>query len=230
MRRRVGVYGGMFDPVHSGHLEVARYAREALALEKVYLVPCKQPNHRSVAQASGSQRLRMLELACADDPSLVASDIELQRDGVSYSVDTLAQLRAQEPGTDFVFILGRDALLSLPKWERWQELLRDNLLAVVSRESALEDDAPADAQEQTRSMPVTRWAPPDDLAEALSWKTRCLENAEDLFAARRDRLISLEALANPLSSTRVREALARAQSIGLPPRVAAYLAAEGLYK
>ena len=78
----------------------------------------------------------MLELACANDSALDVSDLELQRDGVSYSVDTLAYLRAQEPATDFIFILGHDALLGLPKWERWQELLTDNLLAVVSREAS----------------------------------------------------------------------------------------------
>ena len=88
----------------------------------------------------------MLELACANDSALDVSDLELQRDGVSYSVDTLAYLRAQEPATDFIFILGHDALLGLPKWERWQELLTDNLLAVVSREASQCEEA-ADGEE-----------------------------------------------------------------------------------
>lgn len=219
----------MFDPVHEGHLEVARYAREALGLDKVLLVPCKLPNHRSSAQASGAQRLHMLDLACTDDSALEVSDLELQRDGVSYSVDTLAYLRALEPATDFIFILGRDALLGLPKWERWQELLTDNLLAVVSREASQCVEA-ADGEEQSRSAPLMRWAPPASVAEALDWATRELDDVESLFAARRDRLISLEGLANPLSSTQVRESLARGEGAGLLPRVAAYIEVEGLYK
>ena len=115
----MGVYGGLFDPVHDGHLEVARYARTALELDKVLLVPCKLPNHRSGAQASGAARLHMLELASRDEATLEVSDIELEREGVSYTVDTLAQLRKQEPNTDFVFILGQDAFSSLPQWQRW---------------------------------------------------------------------------------------------------------------
>lgn len=75
-----------------------------------------------------------------------------------------------------------------------------------------------------------RWAPPASVAEALGWATRKLDDVESLFAARRDRLISLEGLANPLSSTQVRESLARGEGTGLLPRVAAYIEVEGLYK
>ena len=172
----------------------------------------------------------MLELACADDSALEVSDLELQRDGVSYSVDTLAYLRTQEPATDFIFILGHDALLGLPKWERWQELLSDNLLAVVSRGAGLDQETAVYREAQSRMAPLMRWAPPATVAKALGWATRKLDDVESLFAARRDRLISLEGLANPLSSTQVRESLARSKSTGLLPRVAAYIEAEGLYK
>ena len=120
MRKRVGVYGGMFDPVHCGHLAVAELAVEALSLDRILLVPCKLPNHRHAASASGPQRLDMLGLACAKKPQLEASPIELEREGVSYSVDTLTQLRAADPDTDFVFVLGRDAFEGLPRWERWE--------------------------------------------------------------------------------------------------------------
>ena len=135
MSKRVGVYGGMFDPVHCGHLAVATLAADALNLNRVLLVPCKQPNHRNAASASGAQRLEMLTLACADRAQLEASSIELEREGISFSVDTLAQLREEQPDTAFVFILGRDAFENLPRWERWQQLLDENLLAVVSRPS-----------------------------------------------------------------------------------------------
>ncbi len=226
----MGVYGGLFDPVHDGHLEVARYARTALELDKVLLVPCKLPNHRSGAQASGAARLHMLELASRDEATLEVSDIELEREGVSYTVDTLAQLRKQEPNTDFVFILGQDAFSSLPKWQRWQELLSDNLLAVVSRSDAVsEKGAEVGEPSEQAGGRGTGWRPEPALAASVDWDARRSNDAAALFSARRGRLMSLEGLANPLSSTAIRAGLAHKDFSGLAPSVAAYIQHEGLY-
>ncbi len=208
MRQRVGVYGGMFDPVHKGHLALARYAQQALNLDKVLFVPCKLPNHREAAHASGSQRLAMLRLACEGEPGFEPSAVELERDGVSYSVDTLAELRSEHE--DLVFLMGRDALASLPGWERWEALLDEGLTAVVSRPDAVVAD---------------------DVAQTLRLSDRLVESPEALFAARRGRLILLDGLANSLSSSAVRGELARGKGAGeaLPAAVQGFIRAERLY-
>lgn len=216
MRKRVGVYGGMFDPVHCGHLAVAELAVEALSLDRVLLVPCKLPNHRHAASASGPQRLDMLGLACAKKPQLEASPIELEREGVSYSVDTLTQLRAADPDTDFVFVLGRDAFEGLPRWERWERLLDENLLAVVSRPG----------------VSVSR-----ESADLTQLKARQVASPEALFSAAAGKVILLDELQNPLSSSLVRAAIGkegltedRGREGWLPSAVQAYIAMHELYR
>lgn len=219
MSKRVGVYGGMFDPVHCGHLAVAELALEALSLDHVLLVPCKLPNHRHAASATGAQRLDMLTLACADSAQLVASSIELEREGISYSIDTLAQLKNDDPSTDFVFVLGRDAFEGLPLWDRWERLLDENLLAVVSRPG----------------ISVSR-----ESAELTQLASRMVRSPEALFDGGRGKIILLEDLQNHLSSTRVRAALSgvngRTQSTDmriddwLPDTVRAYIETHGLYR
>ena len=219
MSKRVGVYGGMFDPVHCGHLAVAELALEALSLDHVLLVPCKLPNHRHAASATGAQRLEMLTLACADRAQLVASSIELEREGISYSIDTLAQLKNDDPSTDFVFVLGRDAFEGLPLWDRWERLLDENLLAVVSRPG----------------ISVSR-----ESAELTQLASRMARSPEALFDGGRGKIILLEELQNHLSSTRVRAALSgvngRTQSTDirlddwLPDTVRAYIETHDLYK
>ena len=219
MSKRVGVYGGMFDPVHCGHLAVAELALEALSLDHVLLVPCKLPNHRHAASATGAHRLEMLTLACADRAQLVASSIELEREGISYSIDTLAQLKNDDPSTDFVFVLGRDAFEGLPLWDRWERLLDENLLAVVSRPG----------------ISVSR-----ESAELTQLASRMVRSPEALFDGGRGKIILLEELQNHLSSTRVRAALSgvngRTQSTDmriddwLPDSVRAYIETHDLYK
>ena len=132
---RVGVYGGTFDPVHLGHLILAEEARCALGLGRLLLVPAAQPwrkSHRVVSPAA--HRLAMLRLAVADDPYFDVSTIEIERGGPTYTVETLAALKAEaEPGTELVFILGEDALLDLPNWRDPEGILRLAYLGVAER-------------------------------------------------------------------------------------------------
>lgn len=216
MRKRIGVYGGMFDPVHCGHLAVAELAVEALSLDRVLLVPCKLPNHRNAASASGAQRLDMLALACAKKTQLEASPIELEREGVSYGVDTLAQLRAADPDTDFVFVLGRDAFEGLPRWDRWERLLDENLLAVVSRPG----------------VSVSR-----ESADLTQLTARQVASPEALFDGVAGKVILLDELQSPLSSTLVRAAIGKeglceggGREGWLPSAVQAYIVTRGLYR
>ena len=117
--RRLGVFGGTFDPVHLGHLHAARRARIALEIPNVTLLLAARPGHRAKPQASVGDRWRMLDVATRDCPDLLASDLEVVRPGPSYTVDTLLELREAEP---LVWLIGRDALRDVPSWHRAGEL------------------------------------------------------------------------------------------------------------
>ena len=118
----LGVLGGTFDPVHHGHLRLALEVRERLGLERVHLVPSSTPPHRDVAAATGQARAELLRAAVADREDLVVDTRELVRGGTSYTVDTLASLRAEYSREPLCFILGMDAFCHLDSWHRWEAL------------------------------------------------------------------------------------------------------------
>ncbi len=121
--RGVVLFGGTFDPVHNGHLAAARGLRDAIGAEATWLVPSCRPPHRRRPRASPSDRLRMVELAVADQPGVVACDREVVRGGISYTHDTVVELRARHPGIRFWLGLGADAARGLATWHRARELL-----------------------------------------------------------------------------------------------------------
>jgi nicotinate-nucleotide adenylyltransferase len=129
----IGILGGTFDPIHHGHLVIAEEAREALGLERVLLVPAATPPHKPGRPLSGAaDRLAMVELAIVDNPHFAVSRLELDRGGVSYTVDTLLELR--EAGIDDPwFILSAEALAGLSSWREPDRVLRLCRLAVVPR-------------------------------------------------------------------------------------------------
>lgn len=133
MSLRLGVYGGMFDPPHLGHVAAAKYAAQQLKLDSVKLIPCKTPNHRAPTQASTEHRVNMLNLAIQASPELSVDTLELTREGVSYMVDTLKTLRAGNPSAVIVLVLGMDSFNSLPTWHKYQEILALCSLFVLSR-------------------------------------------------------------------------------------------------
>ena len=114
--RRIGVYGGTFDPVHRGHLAAAGAARDALDLDLVLFVPAGDPYHRDPPEASGADRLAMLEAAIADEPRFAVSAVDVERVGPTYTIDTLRDVHARHPDAELVLLLGSDALSALPGW------------------------------------------------------------------------------------------------------------------
>lgn len=131
--RRIGVMGGMFDPVHLGHLEAANLAIETLGLHELRMVPCHIPNHRGDAHASAEHRLAMLRLASADYHKVVIDDRECLREGVSYTVDTLASIAQENPDAILVLVMGIDSFVTLPTWHRWQALFMMAHILVLAR-------------------------------------------------------------------------------------------------
>lgn len=130
MRR--GFYGGTFDPVHQGHLQLALFARDYCQFDSLTLIPCHLPPHRAMPVAA-SHRLEMLKLAIAPYPFLNIDELELHRAHASYTVDTLTQLRQQYPKDSLCFLIGMDSLLTFRRWHRWQDILDLAHLLVFQR-------------------------------------------------------------------------------------------------
>ncbi len=129
----MGVFGGTFDPIHYGHLRTAFELLQELRLSELRFMPCGTPPHRGTPIADAALRVRMVELATQAQHGFVVDDRELQREGPSYSVDTLAALRAEYPTRSLCLIVGMDAFLSLPRWYHWREILQLAHIIVAHR-------------------------------------------------------------------------------------------------
>ncbi len=130
---RIGIYGGTFDPVHTGHIQGAQYALSALNLSKLYMIPtCVSPQKTETA-ASPRQRYEMLQLSLPGEEAILASDLEILRDGISYTWQTVETLRQRHPGAHLYLILGQDKLQSIDSWKESQYLFRHTTLAVLCR-------------------------------------------------------------------------------------------------
>src|SRR3982750_3716656 len=119
----IGLFGGTFDPIHYGHLRTAFELWQELRLAEVRFMPTGSPPHREQPYASPEMRLQMVQAAVASQPAFVVDDREIRRTGVSYSVDTLTEVRKEFPDRSLCLMLGMDAFLGLPNWHRWRELM-----------------------------------------------------------------------------------------------------------
>jgi nicotinate-nucleotide adenylyltransferase len=141
---RAGILGGTFNPPHLGHLVCAQEALDQLGLERVVLMPAAAPPHKEVAGDPGAEvRLALCAAAVAGDERFEVSDLELRREGPSYTVDTLRALHEHRPGDELTFIVGADMALSLASWREPDEVLRLARLAVAGRDGSRRDDVAA---------------------------------------------------------------------------------------
>lgn len=129
----LGLFGGTFDPIHNGHLRTAFELLHALKLAELRFMPTGNPPHREHTQADAEQRLAMVRAAVADQPGFTVDDREVRRSGLSYSVDTLTELRAEFPRRPLCLLLGMDAFLGLPNWHRWKQILELAHVVVAHR-------------------------------------------------------------------------------------------------
>ena len=130
--KRTGIFGGIFDPVHVGHWNVARAALRHLALQKLYIVPSRLPPHKPKPALGPADRLLLLRAAFAGSPAIEISDIELRRGGTSYTCETLAHFRKAAGGKLF-FIIGADNVPEIPSWREPRRILELAVLAVAGR-------------------------------------------------------------------------------------------------
>lgn len=133
INRKIGLLGGTFDPIHEGHLTIAKKALEMLSLDHIEFIPCFLPPHRSAPQASVKDRLAMLQSAIQDHQKFFINDMEIKRKGVSYTIDTLMELHRLHPDFIFYLIIGADEFSQFHTWKNNTGILKLVHLVVVRR-------------------------------------------------------------------------------------------------
>ncbi|MEO8366862.1 MAG: nicotinate-nucleotide adenylyltransferase [Pseudoxanthomonas sp.] len=205
-------YGGTFDPVHNGHLAIARAARDELGCT-VRLMPAADPPHRAPPGADAAQRAQMLELAIGDEPGLVVDRRELDREGRSYTIDTLRELRtALGLDVPIALLIGADSFIGLPSWREWKTLFDFAHFVVAPRAgSPLDGELTEELGEITRR----RWT----------------ESPGMLKSTPAGRLFLLAQPLQPESASEVRRRIAQGDAWldMVPPAVAGFILGQGLY-
>lgn len=120
---KIGIMGGTFDPIHNGHLILAEHSRVVFGLEKVFFIPTGKPPHKEEDISSMNHRYNMTLLAINTNPYFYLSSIEIQREGTTYTIDTIKSLQSKYRNTEFYFIIGSDSFYNIHKWKNYKELL-----------------------------------------------------------------------------------------------------------
>ncbi len=216
MNSPLALLGGTFDPIHFGHLRLAEELAESLRIPQVRLIPAGQPPHRGQPRADARHRLEMARRAVAGNPRFLVDDRELRRAAPSYSVDTLADLRAELPArTPLVLFMGADAFLGLTTWHEWRRLFELAHIAVAQRPG----------------FSAAAWedALPDPLRRLLA--THRGEQADEILDKPCGRIFLQRITQLDISASQIRERALRGQSLRylLPDAVIDYLNENQLY-
>jgi len=215
-KARIGIFGGTFNPIHSGHVRAAEEVRKKFRLDRILFIPSYIPPHKTTEGiAAPRDRMRMVELALRGRRSLVASPIEVRAGGTSYSILTLKKIRALYPDAWIFFVLGVDAFLEIETWREWQHVLGQCLFIVMTRPGYRLAAAKGVLGTPFRAKILD--VPP-------SARVR-----EDWFSDYRIFCVPIRAL--PVSSTDIRSRIRKRAAIrGLVPRaVERYIREHGLY-
>lgn len=133
--KKIGLMGGTFNPIHTGHLLLAETAYEQFQLDKVLFLPAKKPYHKTIhAMVSDEERLEMIRLAIQDNPHFELSLVDFQREGNTYTADTLREFKRKYPNTQFYFIMGADSLYQFAQWKEPEEILKRAILLTAARD------------------------------------------------------------------------------------------------
>jgi len=206
-----GIFGGTFDPIHIGHLRTALEMRALIGLDRMLLIPCGDPPHRENPMTAAADRLAMIERAVADEPSLVADSREIDRGGLSYTIDTLLELRAELGATEpLCLCIGMDSLVHIDGWRRWREFLDIAHIAVAARPG---------------------WQVPETGAVAQWLARHRVAEAGALLKAPAGAVFIEEMTLLPISATALRAMLASGESIRYltPDGVIDYIHSQRLY-
>lgn len=206
----IGIFGGTFDPVHYGHLRAAVEAMEQLHLDDFRLLPAGTPALRPQAYASAEHRMAMLRLALSPYPDLVLDDREVRRDGPSYMVDTLAEIRDEVGDAPVMLMIGQDAANALDQWHEWRRLFELTHLVIMRRPESTYDYSPA-------------------LLEQV--QPRLVTDGQQLNGSPAGLILPLELTQLAISATDIRTRIRKGLSprFLLPQPVIQYIRAHGLY-
>jgi nicotinate-nucleotide adenylyltransferase len=215
--KRMGLFGGTFNPIHTGHLQAAGEILDRFALERILFIPSNIPPHKSLQDmASAADRLEMVRLACGSDPRFVPSDVEVEAGEISYSILTLRRLRRLYPETDFFFLLGVDAFRDIRTWRQHDRVIEECRFIVMTR--------PGTAFSAAESVIEGEWR---------DWTRRLAPEERPGEADLSDFRIFLTPIrALNVSATEIRRRIRTGENVrdGLPGSVAAYIRKRGLYR
>ncbi len=201
MMEKIGLFGGTFDPIHNGHLHIARAFADEIGLDTVVFLPAGGPYHKDAAAASAADRLAMVELATAEDARFAVSDCDIVREGATYTFDTVQIFRQQFPSAQLWWLMGSDSLMKLHTWKKWQMLVRETNIAVALRQGGSLKHAPH---------------------QLHAWLGNALQDGSVRI---------LSAPMHNVSSTEIRRNLAgQGVSDGIPPAAARYIREHRLYE
>lgn len=209
----IGLFGGTFNPIHHGHLALAKNVLESLHCGQIRFIPAAIPPHKAVPAVTAQHRAAMVQLAIADHPEFILDTCELDRKGPSYTIDTLHLLRHRLPDQSLCLMMGQDSYQNLPTWHRWQELLDYCHLLIVHR---------ADTAHTLQ------------LHAGHENKLVDIAHAAQQFSQTSQGFISYLSVTPPdISSTQIRDALSKGEIClinGIPEKVMRYISENHLYR
>ena len=219
---RFGLFGGTFNPVHLGHLRAALEVKEGFELEKIFLIPAALPPHKMPGEVvDAGDRLQMLNLAVDDTAGFSVSDVELNRSGPSYTIDTVNHFkRALPEKSEIYLIMGLDAFLEIDSWKSYRALLVQIPIIVINRPNS--DDCKSSVG----------WELMDDyLKTGISGNYKFSELQSSYLADGKQPIHIFEVTALDISSTRIRSLIKEGRSIGylVPRKAAKFINSRGLY-
>ena len=206
--RHIGLFGGSFNPVHSGHIIAASSVNVQLALDELRFIPAARSPFKRLPQIEDVHRLAMLKLAISELPEARIDSRELDTSGPSYTIDTLKNVAAEQPDDHLYLLIGMDAWLEFERWKKWQSILEHCHLVVMTRPAY---ERPA-------------------LSE--KWALRQLKDGEQIEKFKAGKVLFVSVPSSTASSSEIRRLLSREEDAGdyLPELVAAYIKAQGLYQ
>jgi len=218
---KLGLLGGSFNPMHDGHLAIARQTREALELDQILYIPTSHPPHKPNGSLAPAQdRYEMVRLAIASDPAFAISDVEIRRPGKSYSIDTIRQLQQEYgPHTQLFFLIGLDAFLDFPSWRDPRTLLELCSFVVLSRPGL-----------SFRSLSTVPLLPPIPYPSLADLDAGRIFRIEAQIGGQR--LICLKQPPCPISASDIRARIRQGLPVAnlLPPLVESYILRHHLYQ
>ena len=161
-QKRIGVFGGAFDPPHNAHIALAQVAIKTLELDVLHIIPTGRAWHKARTLSPSEHRLAMAQLAFGDLPSVVVDDREIKRAGPTFTVDTLLALQAEHPAAQLYLIMGADQFAAFGQWHQWQTILQTAIICIAARARIIwpkdQFDAYNEAQKRLLELPLPEMA------------------------------------------------------------------------